>query len=150
MTASLYTLKNQNKIMPGNRLIGYSTKVQKKTVCGMWDGLDLATPETNMPKRRKVESKCSDYQFQSSSSSSLLFWTGAVGDMGFGFITTPNPPVLPRRSPSSSSSEVCAADLPGIGFSICVGDTEATNGFVDIDAPVIGEGVGVDHAFMKD
>jgi len=67
-----------------------------------------------------------------------------------GFITTPNPLVWPRRSPSSSNSEVCAVDLSGTGLSVCVGDIEATNGFVVIDTPTTGDGVGVDHAFNKD
>ena len=96
-----------------------------------------------------MESELSGYQFQSSSSS-LLFWTEADGDVVSGFITTPNPPVWPCRSPSSSSNEVCAADLSGIGLSVCVGDIEATNGFVDIDASMTGDCVGADHAFNKD
>jgi len=98
----------------------------------------------------KVESEPSGYQFQSSSSSSLLFWTEADGDVVSGFITTPNPPAWPCRSPSSSSNEVCAADLSGIGLSVCVGDIEATNGFVDIDAPMTGDCAGADHAFNRD
>jgi len=100
-------------------------------------------------KRKKVES--SNYQFQSSSSSSsLLFWTEAGGDLVSGFITTPNPLVCPRRSSSSSRSEVCAAGLSGIGYSVCVGDIEATNGFVDIDTPTTGDTVGADHAVSRD
>ena len=100
--------------------------------------------------KEKVEYKPSGYQFQSSSSSSFLFWAEADGELVSGFITTPNPLVWPCRSPSSSSSEVFAADLPGMAFSVCVGDIEATNGFVDIDAPLTGDGVGEDHAFNRD
>jgi hypothetical protein len=94
--------------------------------------------------------KTSGYQFQSSSSSSLLFWTEFDGDVVSGFITTPNPPVWPCRSPSSSSSEVRVADLSAIGFSVRVGDIEAMNGFVDIETPVTGDGVGTDHALKRD
>ena len=107
-------------------------------------------PEPNTQKSKKLESKPSGYQFQLSSSSSLLFWIEADGDLVSGSITTPNPPAWPCRSPSSSSSEVCAADLSAIGFSVCIGDIEATNGFVDIEAPTTGDGVGVDHAFNRD
>lgn len=110
----------------------------------------VATPETWTGKRKKVEYKPSGYQFQSSSSSSFLFWAEADGDMVSGFITTPNLFAWPCRSPSSSSSEVFAAVLSGMGFSVSVGDTEATNGFMDIDAPVAGVGVGEDHAFNRD
>ena len=67
-----------------------------------------------------------------------------------GFITTPNPLVWPCRSPSSSSSEVFRAVPSGMGFSVCVGDIEATNGFVDIDTPETGDGEGEDHAFNRD
>ena len=97
----------------------------------------------------KVEPEPSGYQFQSSSSS-LLFWTEADGDVVSGFITTPNPPAWRCRSPSSSSSEVRAVDLSGTGFSVRVGDIEAMNGFADIDTPVTGDGVGADHAFKRD
>lgn len=70
--------------------------------------------------------------------------------MASGFITTPNPLVWACRSPSSSSSEVFTANLSGMGFSVCVGDIEATNGFVDTDAPLMGDGVGEDHAFNRE
>lgn len=38
----------------------------------------------------------------------------------------------------------------GIGLSVRVGDIEATNGFVVIDAPVTGDGEEVVHAFNRD
>ena len=78
-----------------------------------------------------------------------MFWTETDGDVESGFIITPNPPAWHCRSPSSSS-EVCAADLSGSGFSVSIGDIEATNGFVDTDVPVTGDDVGVDHAFKRD
>ena len=94
----------------------------------------------------------SGYQFQSSSSasSSFLFWTETDGNMVSGFITTPNPLVCPCRSPSSPRDEVFTAGVSATGFSVRVGDIEATNGFVDIDTPVMGDGVGEDHAFNRD
>lgn len=153
MTLLYIPSKNHDKIVAGNRLPYYSIilrSVRKNVVCGMWDGSgqDISKPKT--PKRKKPGIKASGYQFQSSSSSSLLFWTEVDGDVESGFITTPNPPAWPCRSPSSSSNEVCAADLPGIEISVCVGNMEVTSGFVDIEAPVTGDGVGVDHAFKKD
>lgn len=121
----------------------------------MWDvgwtmWIQLRRKLGHQKKRKESGIQPSGYQFQSSSSSSFLLWTEADGDMVSSFIKTPNPPVWPCRSPSSSSSEVFTADISGMGFSVCVGDTEATNGFVDTEAPLTSDGVGEDHAFSRD
>lgn len=49
----LYIPGKSNEIMAGYRLPCYSIPTERvygKGVCGMWDGLDRGTPETNTPK----------------------------------------------------------------------------------------------------